>query len=70
MTNPSQQQISIKPWILEVLPFVVVLLIAAHVSALISYGEAPWTKKEAVEPLCFNLCMCWEARYVLEEMSE
>lgn len=38
MANSSQQQqqqISIKPWILEAVPFVVVVLIAAHVLALV-----------------------------------
>ncbi|KAI3722998.1 hypothetical protein L2E82_34259 [Cichorium intybus] len=48
MANPDQQQTSIKPWILEVVPFVVVVLIAAHVIALISYRKTPWTKKEAL----------------------
>ncbi|KAL7615404.1 hypothetical protein Lser_V15G06960 [Lactuca serriola] len=57
MANLNQQQISIKPWILEVVPFIVLVLIAAHVIALglldiqISYGKAPWTKKEALDLL-------------------
>ncbi|KAH0990303.1 hypothetical protein GBA52_001786 [Prunus armeniaca] len=32
MANP--QQISLRPWILEAVPFIVVLLIVAHVLAL------------------------------------
>ncbi|MFS7954705.1 hypothetical protein Hanom_Chr07g00633671 [Helianthus anomalus] len=46
MANPNQQQTSIQPWILEVLPFIVVVLIAAHVIALVY-----WIYRLATEKL-------------------
>ncbi|CAH1417398.1 unnamed protein product [Lactuca virosa] len=46
MANLNQQQISIKPWILEVVPFIVLVLIAAHVIALVY-----WIYRLATEKL-------------------
>ncbi|PSS20973.1 Leukotoxin like [Actinidia chinensis var. chinensis] len=44
MANP--QQISTRPWILEVVPLVVVFLIAAHVAALLYWIYRLATEKQ------------------------
>ncbi|VVA11658.1 Hypothetical predicted protein [Prunus dulcis] len=44
MANP--QHISLRPWILEAVPFIVVLLIVAHVLALVYWIYRLATEKE------------------------
>ncbi|KAL3818431.1 hypothetical protein ACJIZ3_004336 [Penstemon smallii] len=68
MANP--QQTSIRPWFLELVPLIVVILIAAHVLALISNRKAASKNEKALDEGYSNLASCASSLGRKSQLSE